>query len=139
VRCVCVSVLSGSAVCLCSSVRYFLRFFFCRLRRPPWSTLFPYTTLFRSESSSRRSSAVTHANVCPDRHICCRTRTRNCDRRQPAMADSLCRDHVCDRFTAKERDHDTEPPHHPDAPPADSGRRNGPGAVTDRLRTARRR
>src|SRR5699024_2976902 len=85
----------------------------------------------------RGSRTVTHANVCPDRHIRCRTRTQNCERRQPAMADSLCRDHVCDRFTAKERDHDTEPPHHPDAPPADSGRRNSPDTVTERLLTAR--
>src|SRR2546430_17276497 len=32
-------------VCVCS--RYFL-FFFLMIRRPPRSTLFPYTTLFRS-------------------------------------------------------------------------------------------
>src|SRR5258707_2640929 len=30
-----------------------LRFFFLMIRRPPRSTLFPYTTLFRSTSSSR--------------------------------------------------------------------------------------
>src|SRR5699024_8927731 len=60
-----------------------------------------------SRGRGRGSRAVTHANVCPDRHIRCRTRTQICERRQPAMADSLCRDHVCDRFTAKERDHDT--------------------------------
>src|SRR6266545_8187907 len=28
-------------------------FFFCMIRRPPRSTLFPYTTLFRSRSSAR--------------------------------------------------------------------------------------
>src|SRR5258706_14318568 len=32
----------------CSSTRYFLLFFFLMIRRPPRSTLFPYTTLFRS-------------------------------------------------------------------------------------------
>src|SRR2546422_6816337 len=31
-------------------------FFFLMIRRPPRSTLFPYTTLFRSCSASRRSS-----------------------------------------------------------------------------------
>src|SRR5437870_9670835 len=31
-------------------------FFFLRLRRPPTSTLFPYTTLFRSTASSARSA-----------------------------------------------------------------------------------
>src|SRR5688572_3122762 len=30
--------------------RYTFFFFFLRIRRPPRSTLFPYTTLFRSES-----------------------------------------------------------------------------------------
>src|SRR3712207_9077315 len=33
----------------------FLFFFFLMIRRPPRSTLFPYTTLFRSSSTSRRS------------------------------------------------------------------------------------
>src|SRR2546429_9992065 len=33
-------------VCYCSSQRSF--FFFLMIRRPPRSTLFPYTTLFRS-------------------------------------------------------------------------------------------
>src|SRR2546423_5769680 len=32
-----------------SSVSYFLFFFFLMIRRPPRSTLFPYTTLFRSQ------------------------------------------------------------------------------------------
>src|SRR5438477_9744902 len=31
------------------SVRYYLCFFFLMTRRPPRSTLFPYTTLFRSD------------------------------------------------------------------------------------------
>src|SRR5256885_15204726 len=33
---------------------YFLFFFFLMIRRPPRSTLFPYTTLFRSPRSARR-------------------------------------------------------------------------------------
>src|SRR5256885_16179522 len=32
----------------------FLFFFFLMIRRPPRSTLFPYTTLFRSSSTGRR-------------------------------------------------------------------------------------
>src|SRR3712207_8553552 len=31
-----------------------VRFFFLMIRRPPRSTLFPYTTLFRSRSSTKR-------------------------------------------------------------------------------------
>src|SRR2546425_13022613 len=33
----------------------FLLFFFLMIRRPPRSTLFPYTTLFRSPSAARRT------------------------------------------------------------------------------------
>src|SRR5256885_10589121 len=33
---------------LCTTYYYFIFFFFLMIRRPPRSTLFPYTTLFRS-------------------------------------------------------------------------------------------
>src|SRR6266700_6697319 len=36
---------------------YFFFFFFLMIRRPPRSTLFPYTTLFRSIASPARVSA----------------------------------------------------------------------------------
>src|SRR5699024_12424047 len=42
---------SPSSVSLPFPVPTFFRFFFLMLRRPPRSTLFPYTTLFRSRSS----------------------------------------------------------------------------------------
>src|SRR6266487_4479073 len=34
---------------------FFFFFFFLMIRRPPRSTLFPYTTLFRSASAGRRA------------------------------------------------------------------------------------
>src|SRR2546426_4767348 len=40
-------------VFICASFRLLLTFFFLIIRRPPRSTLFPYTTLFRSPSSGR--------------------------------------------------------------------------------------
>src|SRR2546430_8445616 len=40
--------LSVSIFSLCSHSPRFLLFFFLMIRRPPRSTLFPYTTLFRS-------------------------------------------------------------------------------------------
>src|SRR5438270_3840256 len=48
------------------------------VRRPPRSTLFPYTTLFRSEDRTwdRRSTAIASARK-PAR-ICCSTRTIRC-------------------------------------------------------------
>src|SRR5262245_66115600 len=35
---------------LLSLIRFYLLFFFLMIRRPPRSTLFPYTTLFRSQA-----------------------------------------------------------------------------------------
>src|SRR5438093_2124957 len=35
-------------LCICTSLIFVLFFFFLMIRRPPRSTLFPYTTLFRS-------------------------------------------------------------------------------------------
>src|SRR5438046_8827177 len=42
----------------CSSSFLCSFFFFLCLRRPPRSTLFPYTTLFRSPPAERRSGAL---------------------------------------------------------------------------------
>src|SRR2546429_7115181 len=43
-------------------------FFFLMIRRPPRSTLFPYTTLFRSHV--RRAMGSTHAVASADRTSC---------------------------------------------------------------------
>src|SRR2546430_12662315 len=40
-----------------TSYNSFFFFFFLMIRRPPRSTLFPYTTLFRSDPLGRRASA----------------------------------------------------------------------------------
>src|SRR2546430_16793093 len=40
---------------------YFFFFFFLMIRRPPRSTLFPYTTLFRSLGESRFAHEQRHA------------------------------------------------------------------------------
>src|SRR5439155_23409401 len=45
--------------CLPSSFLMYLFFFFLVLRRPPRSTLFPYTTLFRSDAVCHRRSSRT--------------------------------------------------------------------------------
>src|SRR5258708_27403397 len=41
-----------------------LSFFFLMIRRPPRSTLFPYTTLFRSVFEGQRALYVLGAHVC---------------------------------------------------------------------------
>src|SRR2546426_1030483 len=44
-------------LCMRFSTPLFLFFFFLMIRRPPRSTLFPYTTLFRSDLDADRSGA----------------------------------------------------------------------------------
>src|SRR3712207_9560434 len=41
--------------------------FFLMIRRPPRSTLFPYTTLFRSEDLREREVGLRHGDVAPHR------------------------------------------------------------------------
>src|SRR5438093_6979668 len=52
-----------------SMIFFFCRFFFLIIRRPPRSTLFPYTTLFRSkeEAGERRAPIFQHAHELPAR------------------------------------------------------------------------
>src|SRR5438876_7116577 len=47
--------MSLPILCLsdCTSLLFFFFFFFLMIRRPPRSTLFPYTTLFRSDCACR--------------------------------------------------------------------------------------
>src|SRR6266581_7633347 len=42
-----------SLVCCCDNFFFFSFLFFLMIRRPPRSTLFPYTTLFRSAATPR--------------------------------------------------------------------------------------
>src|SRR2546422_6623070 len=67
---------------------YFL-FFFLMIRRPPRSTLFPYTTLFRSPS---RSSALPGSPSCHAR--------RPCRRRPPRPFPRCCPRHPHRPFAA---------------------------------------
>src|SRR2546426_12823465 len=65
-------------LCSTASSRFLLFFFFLMIRRPPRSTLFPYTTLFRSQrrelhrGASRARLHVRRrdqAGAEPDRHV----------------------------------------------------------------------
>src|SRR5215216_6933871 len=46
------------------SISFFLFFFFLMIRRPPRSTLFPYTTLFRSRPAHRGTTALESCRAC---------------------------------------------------------------------------
>src|SRR2546427_13093239 len=63
-----VSLLS---TCTFSSTYSLFFFFFLMIRRPPRSTLFPYTTLFRSPAAPRwRCSGPGHASAFSERPGC---------------------------------------------------------------------
>src|SRR6266571_9092921 len=62
------------------SSRFFF-FFFLMIRRPPRSTLFPYTTLFRSCAGSRRSRSARHR--APRRRVSCSLRPVDHAQRAP--------------------------------------------------------
>src|SRR3712207_7235341 len=82
--------------------RLLLLLFFLMIRRPPRSTLFPYTTLFRSSILSGptshaprarakgRSSPRIHAHerAAETRLFACRTRTRDADRKSTRLNSS---------------------------------------------------
>src|SRR5256885_16925484 len=54
-------------ICISAHSSYCLFFFFLMIRRPPRSTLFPYTTLFRSMRAARlEKNGVT--GITQDRH-----------------------------------------------------------------------
>src|SRR5436853_7447286 len=56
--------------CSCRDFRVDLLFFFLMIRRPPRSTLFPYTTLFRShDPAAGREPVVLHVHVAADDHL----------------------------------------------------------------------
>src|SRR2546429_7395450 len=49
------------------SLRLFFFFFFLMIRRPPRSTLFPYTTLFRSTTRLTPTSAMAFETLCQNK------------------------------------------------------------------------
>src|SRR5438093_6877450 len=77
-------------MCL-SSCHFF--FFFLLLRRPPRSTLFPYTTLFRSSGRAARRSRRTRAATCRCRCGRCMS-PRRCPSRHRHVAARRSEEHT---------------------------------------------
>src|SRR3712207_8431074 len=78
-----------------------LYFFFLMMRRPPRSTLFPYTTLFRSRVVTRGRAA--HENAAATLHAP--------ERRRPRVAAGKVDDHVNAAFvraTLRSEEHTSE-------------------------------
>src|SRR2546429_7971313 len=65
------------------SFYHFILFFFLMIRRPPRSTLFPYTTLFRSSSQTLNRTSYTSgaafsiSSNSTTQNGCCRSRLRD--------------------------------------------------------------
>src|SRR5437868_14430490 len=52
-----------------STLSFFLFFFFLMIRRPPRSTLFPYTTLFRLSACKRSVNRARTSSASPSRPL----------------------------------------------------------------------
>src|SRR5438132_8126883 len=78
--------------------------FFLMIRRPPTSTLFPYTTLFRSQSAAtRKHQPQTNSGsaACPGQHALARRR----DRAPPGPAGAVLRLRRSEEHTSELQSH----------------------------------
>src|SRR5688572_33429171 len=82
---------------LCSTSFYIFFFFFLMIRRPPRSTLFPYTTLFRSPATSAerrgppRIRKRTASRTCGDADAEHRTRSEEHTSELQSQSNLVCR------------------------------------------------
>src|SRR2546428_9560234 len=74
----------------CRSLIFFFFFFFLMIRRPPRSTLFPYTTLFRSKAQSAWSPPSSATNSCAATRIS-RVRSEEHTSELQSRSDLVCR------------------------------------------------
>src|SRR6266480_7118710 len=92
---------------LCCSLLYF---FFLMIRRPPRSTLFPYTTLFRPLWPSCRMGSYCRGRALVGRRSHLREWRRTVDRREPGFSGArnrrICR--LCRRHREKTLVHPDE-------------------------------
>src|SRR5256885_12166570 len=74
------------------------------IRRPPRSTLFPYTTLFRSATAQNRAGA----EPCPSAKTRRRLKSLRSDRRRPPCTVSGARRLQCARRDSRSEEHTSE-------------------------------
>src|SRR5438034_9169483 len=78
----------GDVISLSLSFSFFLLFFFLMIRRPPRSTLFPYTTLFRSRSTD---PVETREAICSAALEACDARSEEHTSELQSHSDLVCR------------------------------------------------
>src|SRR5438552_13205160 len=81
-----------------SAVSFRFLFFFLLIRRPPRSTLFPYTTLFRSLCQGRRCTRRARASDC-----CCRAAEALSDRSEEHTSELQSPDHLVCRLLLEKK------------------------------------
>src|SRR5438093_4580810 len=85
-------------------------FFFLMLRRPPRSTLFPYTTLFRSDHGARCATALGGPRrCCDDRDVAGQAHRRSRSEEHTSELQSLT-NLVCRLLLEKKKDHENDQP-----------------------------
>src|SRR5947208_4483269 len=84
--------------------------FLLRIRRPPRSTLFPYTTLFRSRSPSRCACRSSRTAAARRAHRRLSHRARRRARSEEHTSELQSPDHlVCRLLLEKKKDHNPDP------------------------------
>src|SRR5438132_7920261 len=81
--------LSCLFVPVLSSIRFSSSIFFLMIRRPPRSTLFPYTTLFRSAPQGRRGGQLGRQDDCRHRQAAARSEEHTSELQ--SHSDLVCR------------------------------------------------
>src|SRR5438067_5504289 len=96
--------------CHNSVLPVFFFFFFLIIPRPPRSTLFPYTTLFRSPRHRPRPAALAQARAAARRHAGCHQRARGgLDRSEEHTSELQSRfDLVCRLLLEKKKNKELE-------------------------------
>src|SRR2546430_9374821 len=86
-------ILIHSVKCLFSTLvpHIFFFFFFLMIRRPPRSTLFPYTTLFRSGDIRRPCDALRYGFPYRRANICCTPRSEEHTSELQSQSNLVCR------------------------------------------------
>src|SRR3712207_8296181 len=86
---------------------YLVSFFFLMIRRPPRSTLFPYTTLFRSPRPCGRGSAPRRGSASgPSRGSGCPRRGPRCPRSEEHTSELQSRQYLVCRLLLEKKKKD---------------------------------
>src|SRR5260221_11226897 len=83
--------LPPSNHCLFTTSCHALFFFFLMIRRPPRSTLFPYTTLFRSTAAPRDNTPLTQPPLLQVQGLARRYRSEEHTSELQSHSDLVCR------------------------------------------------